>query len=415
MSEKALDHVLVTAGVESPDSASLDMEDKAVMAQMGKKQQLAGLAILNWPDYGYERWHSTLMMWAIVAITFAINVWGIKLLPATELFAGICHVLFFVAVSVPMLVLGRNASPDLVFKTYINQTGWSNDGVAFFIGLLPCVWCIVGFDGAIHLSEETTKSATTIPKVIMTTVVLNGTLAWLFVLVSLYSISSIDDALGTPTGFPIIEILRQATGSAAAATLMETAMLAVGIAALMGTLASVSRLTWAFARDKGLPFSDFFAHVDGHYHIPTRAISLVAVVVVLLSFINIGSSVALSAILSLSTISLYLSYIIPIACLLLKRLRVSTRRAAPGQAFVGEDAIVFGPFSLGRFGVLVNLYALCYACVMVPFLTLPTVLPLTKETMNYAGPVLGLVLLFAAVDYHVRGKRKFHGPRREFD
>jgi len=41
MSEKVLDHVVVTAGVESPDSASLDMEDKAVMAQMGKKQQLA--------------------------------------------------------------------------------------------------------------------------------------------------------------------------------------------------------------------------------------------------------------------------------------------------------------------------------------------------------------------------------------
>lgn len=249
----------------------------------------------------------------------------------------------------------------------------------------------------------------------MTTVVLNATLAWLFVLVSLYSISSIEDALGTPTGFPIIEIFRQATGSTVAATLMETAMLVIGVPGLIGTLASVSRLTWSFARDKGLPFSDFFAHVDNHYLVPTRAISLVAVVVVLLSFINIGSSVALSAILSLSTISLYLSYIIPIACLLLKRLRVSTRRAAPGQAFVGEDAIVFGPFCLGRFGVLINSYALCYACMMVPFLALPTLLPLTKETMNYAGPILCLVLLFAAVDYRLRGKRNFHGPRREFD
>lgn len=49
-----------------------------------------------------------------------------------------------------------------------------------------------------------------------------------------------------------------------------------------------SRLTWAFARDKGLPFSEYFAHVNEHHRIPTRAVSLVAIVVVLLSLINIG-------------------------------------------------------------------------------------------------------------------------------
>ncbi len=41
MEEKTpADNAVFTAGVEYPDSSSLDMEDKAVMAQMGKKQQL---------------------------------------------------------------------------------------------------------------------------------------------------------------------------------------------------------------------------------------------------------------------------------------------------------------------------------------------------------------------------------------
>jgi len=272
----------------------------------------------------------------------------------------------------------------------------------------------VGFDGAIHLSEETTKAATTIPRVIITTVLLNGTLAWLFLLATLFSISNLDDVVGTPTGYPIIEVFRQVTNSNAAATVMECALLSIGIFAMFGTLASVSRLTWAFARDDGLPFSTFFKHVNGTYFVPARSIFLVSAVIVLLSLINIGSSVALNAILSLSTISLYVSYIIPIACLLYKRLRVRTRRAdAAGGAYVGDDAIVFGPFTLGKFGPAVNLYAVCYATMMLPFLALPTTMPLTAGTMNYAGPLFLLVLLFAGVDYAVRGKAKFHGPARE--
>lgn len=124
---------------------------------------------------------------------------------------------------------------------------------------------------------------------------------------------------------------------------------------------------------------------------------------------------ALNAILSLSTVSLYVSYIIPIACLLSKRLRVSTGRAAAGEAYVSDNAIVFGPWSLGRWGSAVNIYALCYACLMVPFLLLPSERPVTATTMNYAGPVFGMVLILAIIDYQLRGKGKFKGPTREIE
>lgn len=124
---------------------------------------------------------------------------------------------------------------------------------------------------------------------------------------------------------------------------------------------------------------------------------------------------ALNAILSLSTIALYVSYIIPIACLLSKRLRVRTRRAAPGEAYVSDNAIVFGPWTLGRWGPFINLYAICYACLMIPFLALPSELPVTATTMNYGGPVFCLVLVLAVIDYQLRGKGRFVGPAREIE
>lgn len=59
--------------------------------------QTQGLMILNYPSYSPERWHGTLMMFAVTAIFFLVNVYGIRLLPAFELLGGICHVVFFVA------------------------------------------------------------------------------------------------------------------------------------------------------------------------------------------------------------------------------------------------------------------------------------------------------------------------------
>lgn len=55
--------------------------------------------IFNYPSYAEnaQRWHGTLLMWALMLITFVINVFGITLLPLIELLGGICHIAFFVA------------------------------------------------------------------------------------------------------------------------------------------------------------------------------------------------------------------------------------------------------------------------------------------------------------------------------
>lgn len=106
--------------------------------------QLQGLVILNNENYVPERWHTTLIMWAAVGVTYVQNLWGIKLLPMIEVFVGVWHILAFIAVFLVMLIMGRNASTKFVFTGFINETGWKNDGIAWFIGLLPSIWCIVG-------------------------------------------------------------------------------------------------------------------------------------------------------------------------------------------------------------------------------------------------------------------------------
>lgn len=112
------------------------------------------------------------------------------------------------------------------------------------------------------MSEEVRNAPVVVPRMLVQTIVINGTLAFAFILVLLFSLGNVQNALDTPTGYPILEIFYQATGSVKAATIMQAAITIVGLASSLGVVASVSRLTWAFARDGGLPFSPFFAHVS---------------------------------------------------------------------------------------------------------------------------------------------------------
>lgn len=118
----------------------------------------------------------------------------------------------------------------------------------------------------------------------------------------------------------------------------------------------------------------------------------------LLSTINVGSSIAFNAILSLSSLALFVSYLIPITCMIIKRLR--------------REEIVFGPFSLGRYGFAINLCAWSFGIFICIFLPFPPTSKVTGSTMNYAGPVFGFCLLIALVDWFARGRKHFRGPLR---
>lgn len=117
-------------------------------------------------------------------------------------------------------------------------------------------------DADMLVGEEVENPATTVPRSMVLTVLINGVLAFGWIIALLFSIGDVKKALDSPTGYPIIEIFYQATGSIPAATAMMSAIIIVAFFATLGILASTSRLTWAFARDRGLPFSDFFAYVS---------------------------------------------------------------------------------------------------------------------------------------------------------
>ena len=130
--------------------------------------------------------------------------------------------------------------------------------------------------------------------------------------------------------------------------------------------------------------------------VPTNALGLIAILSCLLAIINIGSTTAFYAIISLSTLSMYISYIFPIVFFLIRKLE--GRHPA------------YGPFRLGQWGIPINIFALAWAIFMIIWIPFPVTLPVTKDTMNYSAPVWIACFLFAIGDWFISGNKRFQVP-----
>ena len=107
----------------------------------------------------------------------------------------------------------------------------------------------------------------------------------------------------------------------------------------------------------------YFAYVNPSYHIPIRSVWLPIILVMLLSLLNLANYTAFSVIIALGTFGLYQSYFIAIACILY------TRLTSPLSA----------PWSLGRWGPLINGFALVYSAWVGVFMIFPNYLPVTVK------------------------------------
>lgn len=357
---------------------------------------IQGVVILNDPDMSFEPWQSFLMTMCILSVLYVVNVYFFWIVPWFELFSGIFHVVFFFVYMGVLLGFTKNKhSADFVFFSRVDSSttsGWETGVVSWHLGLLTPIWTFSGFDAAVHLSEETRKAKLAVPRVIFWSIFSNGIFAICMIIATLYCAGDIlDAALNSP--FPFVTIAQQATGSTAGATWMGIGLIFMAFSGSLGSMVSVSRLTWAWARDRGFGHvSPFFAAVNAR-RIPERAVALPSVATVILSIPNVKSTIAFAALTSLSTLALYLSYAVAIACMLLNRFGVGSRPAA------------LGDWNLGRWGACINAYAIVHSLYMSFWLPWPSSRPTSAGSMNWAGPITGVVLLVSAATYPYARKR----------
>ena len=103
------------------------------------------------------------------------------------------------------------------------------------------------------MSEEIQNASVVVPRTIVWSIVLNGVLGFGMLIAILFCIGDIDTVLNAPYIYPYIEIFVQGTGNVGASTGMAVIIIVLAFCTTIAVLASSSRMTWAFARDRGLP------------------------------------------------------------------------------------------------------------------------------------------------------------------
>jgi len=113
-------------------------------------------------------------------------------------------------------------------------------------------------------------------------------------------------------------------------------------------------------------------------------------------FINLGSSVAFNAVVSLTLGAILSSYIVSISCVALHRIR---RQPLPRARW-----------SLGRAGLACNIIAVLFFLLVYVFAFFPLATPVEPASMDWSCLIYSSVVLFSVCYYFVFGRHAHNGP-----
>ena len=105
---------------------------------------IQGMIVLNHPQYNPQRWQGTFLLWAVILVAVFINTVISSLLPMLEGLILIIHVLGFFAIMIPLVYTSSHGSASTVFTSFVNEGGWSSQGLSFWVGIIGNVFAFLG-------------------------------------------------------------------------------------------------------------------------------------------------------------------------------------------------------------------------------------------------------------------------------
>jgi amino acid transporter len=340
----------------------------------------------------------------LVVITL-LNIFGVRVVAIINNTGVLFELLGLFVFAIILALFHNNQGVGVVFDTGGPTFNASNFLVAMFMGL----FVIYGFDTASTLAEETNDPRRVAPRAVLGSIVSAFIIGFIFLWAMLMAIPGSLDEVVAAGGISPPEIIQANLSNALATGYLLVVSFAIFVCCL-AIQASTIRLAYSMARDRQLPGSGPLSGVHPTTGTPVGACLLVAAMAAIF-FLKYGG-VAYIAIAASGMI--YLSYILAnLAILQARRRGFFERRQVP--------------FTLGRWGMLVNVLALVWGgSMLINFMwhrvaTNPTpnetdgVLDFGIDFLNdipILWSVLGAVLILGAIYYAARSS-KIPSPVRD--
>ncbi|WP_137872665.1 amino acid permease [Rhodococcus sp. Q] len=333
----------------------------------------------------------------LLVVTTTINCVGVNWMSRINNIGVTCEIIGVIAV-IGMFFTHAERGPQAVFDT--GEAGGQPGYIwAWIVSGLMAAYVMVGFGSAGELAEETRNPRRVAPRTIRLALSVSALGGGLMIVGALMAAPSLTDGRLATEGLPYVlnSILSSPWG-----TLL---LVDVAIAVTVCTLAiqtAASRLMFSMARDGRLPASAVLSKVNPRTGTPIAPSVLIGVLCIGVLAVNVGNSAIFATLSSVCIILIYLAYLLVTTPLLLRRLR--------GWPHGGTQVDSEGKplFTLGRWGLPVNIAAVTYGVVMVINLAWPRaeIFNPTGEypVLQWAGPLTIVAVVLLGALCYPRGK-----------
>jgi urea carboxylase system permease len=270
-----------------------------------------------------------------LALITVMNIFGVRLVALVNNTGVLFEILGMVVFAFVLALFHHHQSAGVIFHT----GGTSLTTGTFLVAMFMSLFVIYGFDTAGTLAEETKNPRVEAPKAILGSIIGAFIIGGIFLYAMLLAIPNLKD--GIKGGFGPAAIIDANFGNAFSTVFLLVVSAAIFVCCL-SIQTSTIRLCFGMARDDRLPGSKVLAKVNGELHTPIAA----CVAIGLLAFIPMIQYAGAGIIAIAATGMIYLSYFIGNLALLRARLRGWPKSKAP--------------FSLGKWGLPVNLVGLAW-------------------------------------------------------
>jgi amino acid permease (GABA permease) len=341
-----------------------------------------------------EPYQVFLVFLGLTILCNAVSSLGNKWLPWIDTAAVFWTFAGVIAIVVCVLAIAKEGRRDaaFVFGHFEVNSGWPSKGWSFMVGLLHAAYATSSTGMIISMCEEVQNPQVQVPKAMVATIFINTFAGLLFVIPLMFVLPDMQQVVLSAQPVPFI--IKSAVGSSGGAFGLLFPLIILAIICGIGCTTASSRCTWAFARDGAIPGAKWWSKVNTSLDVPLNAMMLCMVVEIILGILYFGSSAAFNAFSGVGVICLTASYATPIAISL----------------FTGRKQVKTGKFYLGKFGAVANWIALGWSLLAMPLFCMPSALPVTPETVNYAPVVFVFACLVSGIWYWAWGHKNYAGP-----
>jgi amino acid transporter len=296
---------------------------------------------------------------------------------------------------VPALVFGDFKIPSPLFAFFPGLADLYRAApfaLVFMLALLQAQWTYTGYDASAHVAEETVMARLNSAWGVFLSVAVSAIVGYVMLMILTWCIPNGDVATTANDPYPVLQIVYANLSSFNLSSFFANLIaVIIGVAMWLcgsSSITSMARMWYAFARDNGMPGSRLIKQVSPRYRTPVWSILITSALAVLICIY----AAAYFVVTSISTITLYLAYMLPIY------LNWRNKRRRRGEYTTAETA----PWSMGSWGSAINVIAIVWVLILTVIFSIPP-----NELVLWTMLILMAALLLYWQGY---AKRRFVGP-----